>query len=187
MDHYLHIRLRPDPEFSEAMLMSALFSKLHRGLVTLEANDIGVSFPEHRERPKSLGSVLRVFGSSERLQQLMALDWLSGMRDHVSIREIASVPPDAQHRVVRRVQFKTSAERLRRRHIRRHEVSEQTARQRIPDSVERSAPLPFANIRSLSTGQTFSLFIEHGPLRCEPADGEFNRYGLSTTATVPWF
>ena len=30
MDHYLEIRVLPDPEFSEEMLMAALMAKLHR-------------------------------------------------------------------------------------------------------------------------------------------------------------
>lgn len=30
MDHYLDIRLRPDPEFPPAQLMSVLFGKLHQ-------------------------------------------------------------------------------------------------------------------------------------------------------------
>jgi CRISPR-associated endonuclease Csy4 len=29
MDHYLEIRVLPDPEFSEEMLMAALVAKLH--------------------------------------------------------------------------------------------------------------------------------------------------------------
>jgi CRISPR-associated endonuclease Csy4 len=37
MDHYLDIRLRPDPYFPEAMLMGALYSKLHRALYDLYA------------------------------------------------------------------------------------------------------------------------------------------------------
>ena len=32
MDHYIEIRVLPDPEFSEEMLMSALVAKLHRAL-----------------------------------------------------------------------------------------------------------------------------------------------------------
>jgi CRISPR-associated endonuclease Csy4 len=32
MDHYLEIRVLPDPEFSEEMLMAALVAKLHRAL-----------------------------------------------------------------------------------------------------------------------------------------------------------
>src|SRR5690554_2439738 len=99
----------------------------------------------------------------------MCTNWLSGMRDHTVISDIDVVPANTEHRVVRRVQFKTSVERLRRRHMKRHQIGEAEARERIPDSVERKVALPFVNIRSLSTQQTFSLFIEHGPLRATPS------------------
>jgi len=45
MDHYLEIRVLPDPEFSSEMLMAALFAKLHRVLGARGQGDIGVSFP----------------------------------------------------------------------------------------------------------------------------------------------
>lgn len=32
MDHYLDLRVLPDPEFNTEMLMAALFAKLHRAL-----------------------------------------------------------------------------------------------------------------------------------------------------------
>jgi CRISPR-associated endonuclease Csy4 len=32
VDHFLDIRVLPDPEFGEEMLMAALFAKLHRAL-----------------------------------------------------------------------------------------------------------------------------------------------------------
>lgn len=44
MDHYIDIRLRPDPDFAPAMLMGALYNKLHRALFDLQAEDLGVSF-----------------------------------------------------------------------------------------------------------------------------------------------
>ncbi len=37
MNHYLDLHLLPDPEFSAAQLMSALFAKLHRALVAQPA------------------------------------------------------------------------------------------------------------------------------------------------------
>jgi len=169
------------------MLMGALFSKLHRALVGLEASDIGVSFPEHASRPRTLGTVLRVHGTEQRLVQLLETDWLRGMRDHVAAPTLAMVPDGARHRLVRRVQPKTSAERMRRRHLKRHQVSMDVARERIPDSVERRVALPFVMIRSRSTGQGFCLFIDLGPVQAEPMSGSFSRYGLSRTATVPWF
>ena len=47
--------------------------------------------------------------------------------------------------------------------------------------------LPWINLRSLSNGQPFRLFIRHGDILAVPVGGEFSNYGLSSTATVPWF
>ena len=46
MDHYVDIRLQPDAEFAPAMLMAALFTKLHKALAAGAHQDIGVSFPQ---------------------------------------------------------------------------------------------------------------------------------------------
>lgn len=187
MDHYVDLGLRSDPEFSSHVLMGALFSKLHRALVSMEADDIGVSFPGYALKPRTLGETLRVHGTADRLRQLLELDWLVGMQDYVAVGSVSMVPADAQHRVVRRVQPKTNVDRLRRRHARRHKVALAVAEERIPASVIKPVALPFATIRSLSTGQTFSLFIELGELQREEVSGTFSRYGLATDATVPWF
>src|SRR5690606_16041898 len=98
-----------------------------------------------------------------------------------------AVPAGASHRQVLRRQFKTNVERLRRRRmLRKGESAEQVA-QAIPSHVERKPDLPFANLRSLSTGQTFALFVEHGQPLPQAIDGVFNTYGLSQGATVAWF
>jgi CRISPR-associated endonuclease Csy4 len=189
MNAYIDIRLRSDPEFPATMLMSALYSKLHRALVSLKAENIGVSFPRHKVgvRARTLGELLRLHCSTDELSNLMTKPWLTGMRDHVIVADPAVVPTDAQYRRVCRRQFKTNAERLRRRRVRRHDETLEQARQTIPDSVEQQVELPFVQLASQSTGQRFSLFIEHGKIQKEPASGSFDSYGLSQDATVPWF
>lgn len=185
--HYLDLTLLPDPEFSHAHLLGALVSKLHRALVQLRADDIGMSFPGHSLRPRTLGSVLRLHGPEAALAGLMASDCLRGMRDHLRQGAIAPAPADARHRVVQRRQFKTSAERLRRRRMQRKGETADQAAAAIPDSVERQPTLPFVHLRSTSSGHAFDLFIEHGPVVLAPTSGSFNSYGLSSDATVPWF
>lgn len=186
MTYYLDIRLRPDPEFAVSQLLNALFSKLHRALVQLESDDIGVSFPDVKAK-RPLGECLRLHGSAERLDKLMALNWLQGMRDHVQVGELLAAPDDCQHRVVRRVQAQSSPERLRRRYSKRHNISAEDAANCFPDSVAEYLDLPFLSLRSQSTGQGFRLFIEHADLLDKPQQGKFSCYGLSSTATVPWF
>lgn len=184
--HYLDIHLLPDPEFPAGQLMNALFAKLHRVLVQLGSDSIGVSFPGARSAA-GLGNHLRLHGCQAALNELMALPWLTGMRDHVRIAEPAPVPADAQHCRVRRVQADSNPERLRRRAMKRHGLTEEQARERIPDAAVKWLRLPYLQLRSQSTGQPFRLFIEQGPPGHEPTAGKFNAYGLSQQATVPWF
>lgn len=187
MDHYLDIELRPDPELAAHQVMSALFAKLHRALVALGADNIAVSFPDVAIKPASMGKRLRLHGERQALSWLMQVEWLAGVRDHVSLGAVLAVPSGAQHRGLRRVQSKSSPARLRRRLMRRHDIDEQQASQRIPDSAVALLELPFIQLGSASTRQNFRLFIAHEPLRQTPVAGTFNAYGISPRATVPWF
>lgn len=187
MDHYLDIRLLPDPEFPATLLMSALFGKLHRGLAEHGGGTIGVSFPDVRAGNRTLGHCLRLHGSATELQRLMQIGWMQGLRDHADFGAPTPVPANPGYRVVRRVQAKSSAERLRRRLIARKHIDVEAAAQAIPDSVAERLDLPYVVLSSRTTGQRFPLFIEHGPIQVAPVAGSFTAYGLSSTATVPWF
>lgn len=185
MDHYIDIDLQIDPEFSSPLLMSALFSKLHRALIGQAG--IGVSFPGFDALAPNLGTRLRLHSGQRSLSELMALNWLTGMRDHVRLGCLDKVPAASQHRVVRRVQSQSSPDRLRRRLMHRHNLDLAQASERIPDIVAHLLKLPFVQLRSSSTGQSFRLFIEHGELIDNSIPGNFSAYGLSQSATVPWF
>lgn len=187
MDAYLEITLLPDPEFVPTLLMNALFSKLHRGLVEHGVGNVGVSFPDVEKNGRSLGKRLRLHGRRADLEKLMALNWLAGMRDHTSVTEIADVPAMAKARIVRRVQAKSNPERLRRRLIVRKGISIEQAMQDIPDSAAEKLALPYLVLTSQSTGQQFRLFVEHLAVQEIAVKGKFSAYGLSSTATIPWF
>ena len=187
MAHYLDIHLRPDPEFSAAHLLAALYAKLHRALVRLEASSIGVTFPGHGESAHRLGDRLRLVGPVDDLTRLMALDWLSGMRDHVNLGGTAPVPANAVYRTLRRVQAKSNPERLRRRQAKRHGLTEVQDQPHVPDRVGARLDLPFIQMTSASTGETFRLFLRLGAPQPTLVAGGFNSYGLSTLATIPWF
>lgn len=188
MNQYLDIHLRPDPELAPHQLMSGLYARLHRALVQLNSNDIGVSLPGHDDRKPSTGTHLRLHASEEALQALMAIDWLKGMQDHLCVVPMAVVPENVQHRVVSRVQSKSSPARLRRRAMRRHDLDAEVAAQRISGSSAVFLRLPFVTLGSRSTAQpSFPLFIRHGPMLPTSVAGVFNSYGLSRQATIPWF
>jgi len=185
--HYVDLRVVPDPESSAPQLLGAVYDRLHLALVQQRLDSIGVSFPGYSINPRTLGHVLRLHGSDGILRNFMRTDWLKGVRDHVRLSEIAPVPPGAMHRTVQRRQFKTNADRLRRRRMRRKGETEQQASEAIPSTVERQPQLPYANLHSHSTGQSFCLFIALGPSMEAPGVGTFNSHGLSGVTTIPWF
>ncbi|MDE0302639.1 MAG: type I-F CRISPR-associated endoribonuclease Cas6/Csy4 [Gammaproteobacteria bacterium] len=188
MNHYIEIRILPDPEFVATMLMNALFTKLHRGLIDLGSGAVGVSFPDITlEPPFGLGERLRLHGDGQQLSQLMELKWMMGLRDYTETSGLLSVPTNIQHRTFFRVQAKSGLERLRRRRIQRHGVDVETAVQEIPAHAVERLKLPYVMLASRSTGQRFPLFVDAG----DPVDtevvGKFGTYGLSRTTTTPWF
>lgn len=146
-----------------------------------------MSFPDLDESRSRLGERLRIHASADDLRALLARPWLEGLRDHLQFGEPAVVPHPTPYRQVSRVQVKSNPERLRRRLMRRHDLSEEEARKRIPDTVARALDLPFVTLRSQSTGQHFRLFIRHGPLQVTAEEGGFTCYGLSKGGFVPWF
>lgn len=189
MDHYIDLRLRPDPDFPPPMLMSALYGRLHRALFDQDTNDIGVSFPDHKTgvRARTPGDRLRLHGQHQSLTQLMAQPWLAGMRELVETGDILPVPDGVLHRVVRRRQFKTGNDSQVKRYARRHAIDLEEARARFARSNEPRITLPFVSLNSRSSQQRFALFIEHGEPQPTPVGGSFNHYGLSQGATIPWF
>lgn len=184
MNFYQDIRVLEDPEFSEPMLMAALFAKLHRVLGVQAKGAVGVSFPR---AGKMLGNTLRLHGSQDVLQALQVTPWLKGLRDYIRCSDIQRIPENVMHCTVSRVQVKSSAERLRRRSVKKGWLTEEQAREQILDANEQRTSLPFISLKSLSTGQMFPLFIRQGKAQPHPQTGTFSSYGLSSTATVPWF
>ncbi|MGC3872116.1 type I-F CRISPR-associated endoribonuclease Cas6/Csy4 [Halomonas sp. GXIMD04776] len=189
MNHYIDIRLRPDPEFPAPMLMGALYAKLHRALFDFDTDDIGVSFPEHKSgvQARTLGEQLRLHSSRQRLERLMESEWLIGMRDHVVSSNVQAVPEGVRHVAVKRRQFNTGGESRATRYAKRHDISLEEARRLYATPASRRIELPFVQLNSRSSQQRFCLFIDHGKPQKEPVQGTFNHYGLSRHATVPWF
>jgi CRISPR-associated endonuclease Csy4 len=216
MDHYVDLRIRPDPEFPVSQLMGILFTRLHLALAAMKSADIGISFPDviqldlaaGTDRQKqTLGPRLRLHAEASRLRTVLQHINRNDLQDYLQVGNILPVPEQAQHCRVSRVIPKSSPERLLRRQMRRHpdeyrspEDARQAAIQRLvkergmdlkaaSEQVGRirKCELPFISLKSQSTGQPFRLFIRHGPPVSRPQAGSFNSYGLSTSATIPWF
>jgi len=185
MDHFVDINILPTPELKSTQILNSLYGKLHDCLTKTESKAIGVSFPRHGQT--SLGDILRLHGGKDDLSQVIAMQWLMGYSDYVSVSAPARVPDDTKHRLVSRVQVKSSPARLRRRAIKRHQITEAEALARYPDRIAEETDLPYVQLRSASTKQVFRLFVKHGPVSTEQLKGDFSAYGLSANSTIPWF
>lgn len=183
MTHYDDIILLPDPEFPVTVLMNAVYTKLHKALHDLGGKCIGVSFPKSK---KTLGSLLRLHGSESDLQQLRQLDWLGGMNGYCQTGPIRVVPDGSKHRRVSRQQPTMSQAKLKRL-LQRGSISELEAEQYREKMASQRLNGPYIELQSASNGHKHRRYIEFGPLLDNPILGEFDHFGLSKTATVPWF
>lgn len=184
MKQYVEVRLLPDAELPPPVLMNAVFGKLHRALVAAKRNDIGVSFPD---AGKDLGTILRLHGQREALTRLMDGKWIRGMADYVEVSSVMDAPDNCTYRIVKRVQTKSSAERLYRRSVRKGWLSPEEAEKKVAETAEQRLKCPHVQLKSGSSGQVFRLFIHQGDVSDAPREGSFSTYGLSQNGTVPWF
>lgn len=183
MNAFFDIQILENQEIPTSTILNQVFETFHKNLVRVGIGDIAVSFPKYGDR---LGSVLRVHATQDRLQALMNLHWLDQYADYVMVSEIKSIPADCKYRTFFRVQ-KKSPQNIRKRAIKRGIMTESEARRLIPDSAQDFLSLPFISLTSASTGQRLCLYIATGDVQMLSQGGIFSSYGLSKTATVPWF
>ena len=183
MDYYIDIKVLPDPEFKETVLLNALFSKLHRALGQVTEGRVGVSFPDCK---KFLGDRIRLHGTQADLTKLMDANWLQGLRDYSHQTEIKKIPDKVSYKIVRRIQAK-SVHNKRKRSVAKGWLTETEAIQKIPDTQQKMLRLPFLQIKSLSNGNAMRIYVEHSKDLEGAVAGTFTSYGFSSTATVPWF
>ncbi|VEG92576.1 type I-F CRISPR-associated endoribonuclease Cas6/Csy4 [Legionella spiritensis] len=183
MDHYSDISILPDPEFPVSVLMNALYSKLHKALCDLRSTSIGVSFPKYNIL---LGNVLRIHGKKVVLQELQDLNWLGGMNGYCALSPVLSVPAHTKFRTISRKQTTMSQSKLRRL-IKRSSIMEDEIKQYKAKMFSKVLDNPYVELVSGSNAQKHRRYIEFGELVDQPIPGEFDQFGLSKTATVPWF
>lgn len=191
MKHYIEIKLFPDAEFKATTLLNALYNKLHKALFELQANDIGVSFPDYG---KTLGPRLRLHGNQASLQALRQKDWIGRMKDYCQASEIQAIPEKVSYRNLSRQKDKMSSAKIRRlcarqaqgKRTNRPELTEEDInayQEKRLNSYDKTA---FLELKS-SKGQKYRRHIVLGKPQDTPTTGVFDHFGLSKTATVPWF
>jgi CRISPR-associated endonuclease Csy4 len=183
MDSYIDIRLIPDAELPINRLLSALYTKLHKALCDLKSESIGVSFPAYNVM---LGNVLRLHSTEADLDKLEAFDWLCGLRGYCEISTIKLVPAEVKFRVVSRKQTTMSKSKLKRL-LKRGSITEEETKGYKAKLFIKGIDNPSVELVSGSNGQIHRRYIGFSPLLDKPISGNFDQFGLSKTATVPWF
>lgn len=178
MNSYLDIQVRTLESTPVPTVISSVFSRVHMLLVERGDGGIGVSFPQADKTP---GPVLRLHGAPDALKDL--LPQFSRFEDYCIISSPDQIPAKHLWYQVSRVQPKMSAAKARRL-VSRGSLSAAEAGK----VLNKSSPLsnPYVQMKSLSTGQPFRLFIDQRSTEIPPKSTQnFNTYGLG--GVIPWF
>ena len=108
------------------------------------------------------------------------------MSDYCVISSVMFVPEGSKFRTVSRKQATMSQAKLRRL-MKRDSLSEDEIKQYKAKMFSRGLDNPYVELVSGSNGQRHRRYIEFGELLDQPVSGDFDQFGLSKTATVPWF
>lgn len=183
MDRYIDIELRPDADMRLNVLLNTVYTKFHKALCDLKSNYIGVSFPKYE---LTLGNVLRVHGESAALHDLQGINWLGGMIGYCNVSDILSVPSEVKFRNISRKQSTMSNSKLQRL-IKRGSISADDVKRYKAELFKKGLDNPYVELISASNNQKYRRYFEFGQVVDSPIPGEFDQFGLSKTATIPWF
>lgn len=183
MDSYIEITLKPDAEMRENVLLNKVYTKLHKALVMLKSDSIGVSFPKYQV---VLGRVIRVHSNSNMLQHFSDLNWLGGLVGYCDVSEIQLVPSSCEYRTISRIQSNMSQSKLKRL-LKRGSISDTDINKYKAKMFTKGLEHPYLELESSSNGHKHRRYLRFSEIAKEPIDGKFDLFGLSKTATVPWF
>ena len=184
MDYYLDIKIVPDAEVPIYFIRNKVYSKLHKVLSALKSTDIGVSFPCFKIK---LGNTIRLHGEQKNLLKLQEIDWLGALSGYCDIGKIILIPDDIKgYRTVSRIQSNMTESKLRRL-IKRGSISPEEVKKYRAKMFQKGLDNPYVELESSSNGHKYRRYIAFSELSDTPKSGEFDQFGLSKEATIPWF
>jgi len=183
MNHYIEIMLKPDAEMRENVLLNMVYTKLHKALFDIDNKTIGVSFPGYQLK---LGNRIRLHGDLAALENLQALNWLGALIGYCSISELCKVSDGVQHRTISRKQSNMTQAKLNRL-VKRGTIAPEKVRDYRAKMFAIGLDNPYLELESSSNGNKHRRYLEFGELKTEAVAGQFDCFGLSKSATVPWF
>lgn len=200
MKYYLDITLLPNAEANLGFLWQKIFQQVHIALVDNKIGDnesaIALSIIDYGDKEFPLGNKLRLLADNEEvLVKLEINQWLKRLCDYCCIQAVKTVPVDIkQYARFKRKPVKSIKRKAKSRAEHLNKPYGEVLAYLIKEEGLNKCPLPFIKIESQHTKKRveygmsceFLLFIERS-LTETPVSGKFDCYGLSKTATVPWF
>ncbi|KTC89131.1 CRISPR-associated endonuclease Cas6/Csy4 [Legionella nautarum] len=192
MNFYQDITLLPMADINIYFLWEKIYQMIHLGLVETKMpnglSPIGLAFPEYDAEKCQLGTKLRVFAMEKQmLEKFNAIKWLNNFSDYAHITGARDVPGNITSYVrFKRKQSKSNTERIARRKAKREGIDLESAMGLLKNHKESLIRAPFIKISSLSSKNTFKLFIYKEPSE-ELINNAFSCYGLSSVSTLPDF
>lgn len=183
MEYFIEIRLQKNKDLKPNVLLNNVYANLHRRLYDLDAKTIGISFPDYRVL---LGNRLRVHGGLQDLTTFQSVDWLGELKQYCKISDIEKVPQNVRYRTISRIQSTMSQSKLRRL-IKRGTINEEDAKKYKIEMLKKGLENPYVELVSASNGKLHRRYFQFGELKSENMQGEFDFFGLSKEATIPWF
>lgn len=183
MDYFIEIKLQKNQEIRPNLLLNHVYTNLHKRLYDVQTKSIGVSFPDYRI---TLGNRIRIHGNNEDLTLFQSVDWLGDLKKLCQIGDMERIPQDVQYRTISRVQSTMSQAKLRRL-IKRGTIDEADVKKYKIEMLKKGLDNPYVELVSASNGKLHRRYFQFGDLQSEGVSGEFDSFGLSKQATVPWF
>lgn len=193
MDYYLDIKLQPDAEVPIFFIRNKVYGKLHKALHSLNSTDIAVSFSKYKIK---LGDVVRLHGTDKNLTELQNTNWLGGLSGYCEVSEIQAVPDQiVGYRVISRKQPTMNLKKLEKRVqyqkaqgvLKTQNEIKEYEKQYKAKMYATGLDNPYLELDSSSNGHKHRRYIQFGEVVKQEIKGEFDTFGLSKIATVPWF
>ncbi len=183
MDFYLDIKIVPDEEVPIYFIRNKIYTKLHKALFTLNSTDIGVSFPNYNVK---FGNTIRLHGAENSLLKLQDMNWLGSLSGYCDVSAIQGIPNEVVYRTISRKQSNMTEAKLRRL-IKRESITQAEIKGYKAKMFQQGIDNPYLELESTSNGHKHRRYIQFGELSKQATKGEFDQFGLSTKATIPWF
>lgn len=176
MNYYFDIQIKYDN-----VLLNKVYTKFHKALYGKKT--IGISFPKYKI---TLGNILRVHGKAEELIDFLQKNWLHELKQNCKISQIKKIPSNVQYRIISRKHKKMMKSKLNRL-IKRGTIPKNEINLYKEKMFKQGLTDPYLELKSGSNGYKYRRFIKFGELLKDPIIGEFDYFGLSKDATIPWF